>query len=221
MSTLNKRPKPFSVHPLRVRAVRGPRAEDGGWYFRAERYVDGASMTIWSGWGHRDEVARLLANLVADGRDEEPQGRRSDRVETVEDLMEFWLGSQLSRSISDNTKRNNVKAAKHLVRRLGDQTVTSLNTEVLQSYYDARRTQDGHASRTVGNEISTIIQAWNWGRALSTPLVPDRQLKRPRIRHKDSLARYLPDTEEFWEVWNAVPTSQGWAKATWEVRATR
>lgn len=212
MSTLNSRPKPFEVYPLRVRVVRGPRAEDGAWYFRAERYIDGRSVDVWSGWGHRDDVARHIATLVAEGRDDEPQGRRNDRVETVEDLLEFWLSAQLGRPISDHTKRNNIKAAKHLVRRLADKAVARLNTATLQTYYDERRTQDGAASRTVGNEVSTVIQAWNWARGQEHPLVPDRQLKRPLIRHRDRLTRYLPDTDEFWAVWNAVPESQQWAK---------
>ena len=204
-----KRPRPFQVGPVRVRAIRGPR-EDGTWYFRCERYEGGSSKTIWTGWSTKEDVTRILAGLVADGREDEPQGRQRDRVETVKDLLEVWLPAQLGREkIRPSTKCNNVKNCRHLASELGNVLLTRLNNQALERYQSTRLKQ-GAATGTVSNEISNLIQAWRW--AKEDGLVPDREIKRPDLKQEPKLSRYIPDPVEFWKVFDVMPKGRPWTR---------
>ena len=100
------RPKPFQVGPVRVRAIRGPR-DDGSWYFRAERYRDNTSETVWTGWATVERVTRILAGLVADDRLDEALASRGEHLDTVKDLLEVWLAGQVGRV----RRRSNVPPA--------------------------------------------------------------------------------------------------------------
>jgi integrase len=202
------RPKPYQVGPVRVRAIRGPRA-DGAWYFRAERYRDGGSETVWTGWGTVERVTRVLAGLVADDRLDEPPEHRSEHLDTIRDLMEVWLAWQVGRGdLSPHTVRNSIKAAKHVVALLGGLLLVRLQKSSLEDYQRSRL-REGAATGTVRNEISTIIQAWRW--AMERSLVTGMPPRRPKLKHKPALTRYVPSPEEFWAVVDAIPDTRPWA----------
>ena len=203
------RPKPYQVGPVRVRAIRGPRA-DGAWYFRAERYRDGTSETVWTGWGTVERTTRILAGLVADDRLDEPAEHRSEHLDTVRDLLEVWLAWQVARKdISPHTRRNSVKAAKHLVALVGGTLLVRLNESTIEDYQHAR-IREGAATGTIRNEVSTLIQAWRW--AQKRDLVAGRPLSRPPLPHRHKLTRYIPSVDEFWRVVDAIPSVRPWAR---------
>jgi len=198
----------MQIGPLRVRAIRGPR-DDGSWYYRAERYRDNSSETVWTGWATVERVTRILAGLVADDRLEEAPASRGEHLDTVKDLLEVWLAWQVGRSdLSPHTSRNSIKAAKHVAALMGGLLLVRLQKSSLEDYQNSRL-REGAATGTIRNEISTIIQAWRW--AMERRYVSGLPPKRPKLKHKPKITRYVPSTEEFWAVVDAIPESRPWA----------
>ncbi len=75
-------------------SVRVIREKDGRLYWRAESYdsITQSRTTVWTGWGEREEVERIITRLVADMPDLGVGGRSLTKVRTVLDLMETWVG---------------------------------------------------------------------------------------------------------------------------------
>ena len=61
-----RKPAKLKLDPVTAYPRRGPR--EGRWYWQAVRREGGKQITVWTGWGTRDEVRRTLAALVAGGR---------------------------------------------------------------------------------------------------------------------------------------------------------
>ena len=58
-----RKPKKWSVGPIRVRAVRGPKSDR--WSWGAEVHKDGESDPVWTGWATRKEAEVHLGALLA------------------------------------------------------------------------------------------------------------------------------------------------------------
>ena len=203
------RPKPFSLDKIKCRIVSGPHPDDPNrWYWQAVTYGDGEQRTIWTGWGSVEEVKAALAPLLM-GMQAAPS-RREDRVSTVQDLLEVWLAWQLGQpNLSEGRKLNSKKEAEHVAAVIGDVLILRLDTTTLTEYQRVRL-REGASTGVIRNEISTVIQAWNWGGERG--LAPERRLRRPRLQHKSVRNDYVPDLVEFWKAVDALPDSRPWAR---------
>ena len=203
------RPRPFSLDRIKCRVVRGPhRADPTRWYWQAFAYGDSEQRTVWTGWGTAEEVKAALAPLLMGMR--AAPSRREDRVTSVQDLLEVWLAWQLEQPhLSEGRKANSKKEAEHLSAVIGGVLIVRLDTTALEEYQRTRLRQSA-STGVIRNEMSTIIQAWNWGGERG--LAPDRRLRRPRLKHKPRRSDYVPDRVEFWKAVDALPDTRPWAR---------
>jgi len=193
-----KRPKPFSVGEVRLRAVRGPK--DGGqWYWRADRYEGTSSkhgIKVWTGWGTKREASQAVAGLVAQGADLRPSPTiaHSGTVQTVRDLMECWLYTREARGdLQPGTKTADRVCGSRIVREIGDIHVDRLVLSVLERYRDDALHRDV-ASATVRLDFSKLGLAWTWARERGH--VGDRDLRLPAVRLRAKRERYTPSRRE-------------------------
>ncbi len=209
MAQSRPRPKPFALDNIKCRVVRGPHRDDGGsWYWQALVYEDSRQITVWRGWATAEEAKAALAPLLM-GMQAAPS-KRADRVSSVRDLLEVWLAWQLDQPhLSEGRKANSKKEAQHLAVVIGDVLIVRLDTTVLEEYQRVRLREDA-STGVIRNDISTMIQAWNWGGERG--LAPDRRLRRPRLKHKPKRIDYVPDAVEFWKAVDAVPDRRSWAR---------
>lgn len=211
MARKSRRPKSWSVGPVRVRVIRGPHKEKG-WYFRAEEYRDGQSFTLWTGWAvDPDEVTRQVAWLVAKGEQAEP-GRRSpgERMETVRDLMEVWVAAQEDRSdIAVRTKKLCRAHGRLIVRALGDVSLTRLDVTTLEGYRDMRLAL-GISSQGLCEELKAVCRAYRWAQARA--MVDSRSLPMPRLKLVPKRVKVTPTPDEFWKVhaWIRANSRRAW-----------
>ncbi len=211
MSHKSRKPKPWGMGRIRVRAVRGPK--EGRWYWRAELYCDGQSSTVWRGWGTRDEVERIIGGLVADGLDKPRDGeRRDDSVVTVRDLLEIYVGATEDRmDISPNTKSISRVSGGHIVRHIGPVMLSRLGMREMELLRDGRL-HEGAATQTTQHDIDILRRAWNWAR--SRGLCPDHRLEKPLLEVHATREKYTPSRDEFWMV---VDHMEGWPRTLLEI----
>ncbi len=113
-----RKPRPISVHPVRLYATRGPHKDGSGrWYWKAILSRDGKQRAVWTGWARSDDAAQAVADLVATGRLESPE--ESEEISTLKHLLEYWLGMQTERrDIAPSTLRGYTYSARRLAQVL-------------------------------------------------------------------------------------------------------
>jgi integrase len=204
-------PKPFVVGRVRVRALAARGQRDGAWYWRAERYAEGASETVWTGWATADEAERTVARIVGGVAPAPAAGT------TVRDLLELWIARQEdrrdARQVAPATVKWQVLAAEHLVTHLGHVLVDRIDGRQLERMV-AARVAEGGAPLTIRLEIVAIRAAWAWGREAGHV---DREL--PRIKHRAEAVsdRYTPTRSEVEAV---IARLSGWQRAVTELLAS-
>ena len=187
-----RRPKPFGIGGrgggVRVRAVRGPRG-DGRYYWRAETYEQGKSHNVWAGWATEDEATRQVASIVASGElDRPPSPEASTEVVTVADLMECWVGEQVTPRVEDGRLKPKSgqlyrQSAKRIKRELGGVVIMRLGRRELDAW--ASVALRGRAPKTVLYDQRMLVSAWKWGvaigacprRDLPMRFVPDKAVR--------------------------------------------
>ena len=201
-----RKPKKWSVGPIRVRAVRGPKFDR--WYWRAEVHRDGQSDTVWTGWASRKEAEVHLGGLLAQGLSPTTTTATSNStITTVQDLMEVYVGAtEDRRDLSPNTKSISRTSGRHIVRHLGDVMLSRLGMREMELLRDARL-QEGAATQTTQHDIDILRRAWNWGR--SRGFCPDKTLPKPRLVIQPTRQKYTPSRVEYWKV---VDQLNGWPK---------
>lgn len=176
MPSIPKKPRPRQVGSYRLRAIRGPR-EDGRWYWRAERYAEGASQTAWTGWGTVTEADTAVAALLTTG---ERHSTEPDEVETVKDLLSFWHGQiEESATLSPATISGYGNRAAALARGIGTVRVERLDRLAIERYRDSQ-IRAGRTPRGVAADLCILRLSWRWGREMG--LVPDRELPTVSVR---------------------------------------
>lgn len=184
-------PSPLTVGTLHARAVRGPR-QDGRWYWRARRHVDGKEDSPWTGWATRDEVLRELAALIAGGTLDAPRNPYED-VRTFRDLLECWIGTRKGRpDLAKSTLDNYIRKSRHLAAGLGDVLLERADVLTLEGYRD-RRGRAGVASATLALEFNILRIAWRWGREVG--ICPPRALPRVELRVRRARPAVTPTPE--------------------------
>lgn len=188
-----KRPK-FTVGPVKVRAARGPR-DDGAWYWRAVRYIDGAERTIWTGWATHEQAETGIASLVASG-DIEPRDRENKHAlpRTVGDLMECWLyAEQQRRDIKAKTKEIYRNYARKVKETLGHVALRQMQFHHLERCRDERLAAKG-APNVVRGEIAAFRRAWEWG--VDHRYCPARHIRRPLLKARPVRLKRTPSVED-------------------------
>ena len=172
-----KRPKPRAVGDLRLQVMRGPREEDGRWYWRARAFRDGTEHTAWTGWATIPEADAAAASIVAAGKVYAP--REPDRADTIRDLCELFVGKQEGRGdiepVTLITTRNMLR---RVVASIGEVRVERLDGATLERHRDTRL-RAGAAGSSIKAELVRLRAAWTWGQEIG--LVPARSLPRIRI----------------------------------------
>ena len=206
-----RKPKKWSVGPIRVRAVRGPK--NGEWYWRAELHRDGESRTLWTGWATRQAAEMRVAALLADGLEQPVKAGSTDRsIETVKDLMEVYVAATEDRQdIKPNTKSIARTSGKHIVRHMSAVLLTRLTMREMESFRDARL-KEGAATQTTHHDITILRRAWKWARPLG--LCPDHPLPAPKLEVSPTRDKYTPTRDEFWLVLDAL---EGWPRLMVEI----
>ncbi len=228
MARAPRRPNAVRLGDLGARVVRGPK--DGKWYWRLWRTRNGVEDTVQTGWFTELEVDKVLAGLVAHGVDT-PRAR--NRVETVTDLLEFWLGDQQQRpDLSPRTVEVRTAACRHLKPGIGAVVVDALDRSVLEGYRNHRLREpvrlprkkrvDGQptgeweptdtgrltAPRTVHFEIHVLRMAWKWGREVG--IVPARDLPSISVQIKGHVRNRFTPTQQ--QVALVLRELEGWAR---------
>lgn len=205
------KPRTLHIDPLHVRARRGPDAE-GRWYWRADWYSDGRDHSRAIGWATELEARRLAADLVAAEAFTRPKSRDADRVDTVGDLLEVWLGQrQLDASaggVSASTLEMYVARSRHLKAGLGDIQLARLTVNHLERHRNARLREA--APRTVEHELRVLRLAWNWGE--SRGHTPAGRLSAVRVRVDDATFVNNHRTPTRDEVAAVLAHMEGWPR---------
>lgn len=224
-----RRPKPAHVADLRARVV-GDRFKEGRWYWRIWRTRNGREETVQAGWWTELEIDRVVAALVTTGVDT-PRAR--NRVETLHDLLAFWLGAlEERRDLATETLRLRRAALRHLDRVIGAVLLDSVDRLVIERYRDRRLGERVHtrrkvrvdgeptgawedvdagrftAPRTVVQEIGFLRMAWRWGREVG--IVPARDLPRIPIKVQGHVRNRKTPTPE--ETALVLRELDGWAR---------
>lgn len=204
-------PKPLVVGRVRVRALAARGHREGAWYWRAERYTEGKSETVWTGWGTPEEAERTVARIVGGVAPAPVAGT------TVGDLLELWIGRQEDRAdarqLSPNTVRAQRNAAEHLVTHLGHVLVDRVDARAIERAI-AGRSREGAAPLTVQQELVALRAAWRWGKEAGHV---DREL--PRVHHKAEAVseRYTPSRGDVEAV---IAELTGWRRPAVELLAS-
>lgn len=205
-----KKPERIVVGPVRA-AVIASRGDKGGWYWRAVRYEDGKEHTVWTGRGSREEVERALASLVGRGEHIRRQRPQAGDITTVRDLLECWITDVAERGehapLSVRTFRNHARA---LLRHLGEQAVSTLNTDVLRDYVRRSRQPFRGTYRYPGGprervfpprsphsikmDLSVLAQAWRWARSIEA--LPNRDLILPKLKAGNLRKKVTPEADQ-------------------------
>lgn len=204
-----RRPKPFAVGPVRVRAIRGPHKDDARrWYWRAELYEGGLSRSVWTGWANRGDALHAVADLVArDALDEPRTEDREADIETVLDLLETYVAAQLERQdLASRTKDIYALSGRRLVAEIGSVRLDRLDRRTLETLRDGLL-RKGLASRTVELDLNILRRAWGWGRPIG--LTPDRDLHRPQVKVRPTREKRTPTPDEFHRVLDQL---SGWPR---------
>lgn len=186
----NGRPAVQVYGAIRARAIRGPNGD--AWYWRAERHVDSATETVWSGWATLAELPDVLGAVASVKPAKAPEV--PSVLVTARDLLEHWYAGQNAREdIRAKTKVVDRYFADQLCDGLGTVPLRTVGFGDLERYRDTRL-RAGAATRTVEHEIRKFGQAWRWGRRRR--LVPDREIDLPKIRVTATRPKRTPTRDE-------------------------
>jgi len=201
---MTRRPKPFRIGPVRVRAIRGPDAR--GWYFRAQVYEDGGERTVWTGWA--TDPLHVHGEILALLQGRTPRPEPTTEVATVRDLLRVWVGAQQARrDLAAGTKRHYKIQGKAMVRMIGDVRLDRIGPQFGEAWRD-RALASGVAPGTLRGQFGTLRVAWRWGFARG--LVPAEHLPLPRVKRTPTRKDYTPTLEEAWKVADEL---DGWKRA--------
>lgn len=204
-----KRPKPIGIGRYRLEVVRPASSGVAGeWYWRAVRYVDGRSVTHWTGSGTADQAQRAVAELIAAGDDRPARERRGEVVYTVRDVLELHAGYRAergeARTLADGTVSSRKTAARHLVEFLGDVAAAELGQLHVDDYV-RRRLAQGRAPASVHLHLRELRQALRWGARRG--LCPHLDLEVPKTLNlrEQRRNRYTPSEGEIARVLAELP----------------
>jgi integrase len=212
-SPRDRRPKTVIVGRIRARAIRGPREQDGRWYWRAEVNEASTTTTVWTGWADPGEAVAALSALPQHAS-AAAQRPRLVEVHTIQDLLEHWVTAQAERGdLKPTSLEAYISAGNRLADELGDVRLDRVFAETLASWRD-RRMRAGRSARTLANDLHLLRVAWRWGaeRALVTGELPG-----VRVRVLASVYHYshaTPEPEEVARVLTALegrPLGSPWA----------
>lgn len=199
-----KRPKPRQCGDLRLNVVRGP-DEAGRWYWRARRFRDNASETVWCGWGTTDEADRAVAELVSKGS--VARHHQDDTADTIRDLCELYVARQRRRA---DITTESVDTLKIMLKRvsagIGDVKVDRIDSATLERHRDTRL-RAGGAPASIRAELVRLRAAWTWGQEMG--LVPMRALPRVRVTAEPRNCRTTPTRGDLIAV---LAQLQGWQR---------
>ncbi len=191
---------PWSVGPVRVRRVRGPR-EDGLIYWRATHAQDGAEKVVWAGWARRQDpqVAREIAKQAdAQAQDAGPGGLPGDRMIHLFGCWKAEQTERMERGELRETSWGTYKVSlRHLAAGLGEVRIDRVRDTTLLDYRSARLGA-GAAARTVEREMTVFSLAWRWGRGRG--LTPDTAIKIPAVKGPYVRNRSTPTQAEILRV---------------------
>ena len=205
-----KRPK-FIVGPVKVRAARGP-SDEGAWYWRAVRYIDGAEHTLWTGWATQEVAEANISAQVAAGNIE-PVDRSSAVAipRTMGDLLECWMYAEEQRQdIKAKTKQVNKYYARKGKAYLGHVAIRQMQFHHLETFRD-ERLEANAAPNVVRGEISVIRRAWKWG--IARQYCPNRELPRPLLKAASVRPKRTPSVEDVRRTLGAL-NPDSWAFTT-------
>ena len=208
------KPRPLKLDTVTARTIRGPHKDGSGrWYWRADLYVPGERRrdVLWTGWGSREDVRKEVSRLMAqrnpvEAAQAERESRRSD-VQTVQDLLEVFLGHEQTRvviwereeeageaavargaaetvkhskdALSPRSFEPRRSAARQVVRRLGAFRLGDLTGDELRLYVAERLGEA--ASGTVRNEVNVLSTAWAWGAKEGRPYTEGLTVRWPDV----------------------------------------
>lgn len=205
------KPAAFSVGPVKVRAMRGPHKTDPrSWYWQALRYDGPAQLSLWTGWGRPDDVAREVAALVAKGAMEPAQVKPrvltlDPERATVAELLGAWRASLNGRSdIRPHTLTSYRCNSQRIGSTIGTVALVRLDRLALDQYRD-QRLRARAATATIALELRVLHIAWTWGRQIR--LCPDRDLPRTPLKVKGVRDKRTPTPGE---VATVISRLQGW-----------
>ncbi len=200
----SRRPAPFSVGEIRVRAVRPPTATDPRWYWRA---MHGAKETVWSGRATRSEVETEViacALRLMTGK-ETVSVPGAAEASTVAEAMAFYLGDckervdagQLATATLDNylAQRRRIRAG------LGRTRVDRLTGRQIEVWTRKRLTA-GEACLTVRSDLILLKAGLHW--CASVGLCEEVRIAWPRVEAKRKRPKPTPTREEIARVWEAL-----------------
>lgn len=181
------------VGPATLRALAGP-DDSGRFRWRLEWYPNGGRgrmSTKAVGWYTQEDAERRAGQAIADGLPVgAPPLERVGLVDTVRDLLEYWVARQEDRQdIAEATKRISKQAGLHLTRTIGHVRLDRLGQRELEHHRDARmrervvdkwnRDRGPGSSETVTQELRLLRSAWKWGRSIG--LAPEKDLPTVRV----------------------------------------
>jgi len=193
-----KKPAKIEIGTTYIHPVRGPREEDGRWYWRAVRYEAREQVPVCTGWGTPAEITQRVAELVGDGRTESRAGARANGdVGSVRHLLESWRADVKKRVASGDLAPGTEGVYKirceWLLGQLEDVRCARIRVETLEAYRDARLGR-GAAPSVVASELNVLRIAWNWGQ--ERELCPDRRLPSVKITPREVMAKNTPSRSE-------------------------
>ncbi len=198
-----KRPKPFSVGDVKVRATREPTKRNPRWEWRAVRNRDGGRISVWSGRASRHEALKIVSGLVTESEVAIPRRHGFDpSVKTVKDLLECWLFDQEDRGdLAERSKGNLKRIARRLTTCIGDVRLSQVGSDTQRHYRD----RSGLASGTVALDLGYFRSACKWARdrGASIPPLGEVRIKHVRVRNDR--------TPEHREVVEVLEQLDGWS----------
>lgn len=193
--TMPRRPKNPKVGPATLRPMKGPDSS-GRYRWRLEWYPTGARgkmLTRAIGWHTKAQAMKLAAQAVGQGLPTTaPPLPHTALVDTVRDLLEYWVARQEDRQdIADNTKRISKQAGIHLTASIGHVRLDRLGQRELEHHRDVRLRADPPASSmTVQHELRELRAAWKWGRSVG--LAPEKDLPTVKLNAKPVREKHTP-----------------------------
>lgn len=141
------------------------RGEDseGRRYWRA-RTTGPVRTTVWAGWAHRADVARVVGGIVSKGLPSRPAVRAG--VRTVGDLLDRWIAVQEQRQrageIAERSLTNYRQFVAYWKDGIPDVLALSLSREIVEDTVRGWRV-DGVAPRTCEGAADVLAAAFRWG----------------------------------------------------------
>jgi integrase len=126
-------------------------------------------------------------------------------VETVQELLEYWVGGQLARTdVTADWQRNCKNCGRHLASELGAVSLDRIDRGTLERYRESRL-RLGFASGTVQQDFKALHAAWRWGREMG--LCPDKNLPHVYVKVVGVREKNTPSRDE---VVRVIQEIKGW-----------